>query len=400
MGLRDRDLRSARGRHLDRRSPAPRTPVARSHPGASASRSPCCARCSSVGVRQRAVLEPDPGQRRHLAVGRLALGVSVRRGAEAAGRREPGARGRRRIGTELAARGRDRDDVRHRPRHPDGARTHTVEIARGFARAGLRLVLIARGPDPGWRTSSSRRAGGTETQRARRGASIACGRSVRCGGSAEGLRALLRAPQVDDDAGDAWSRERSATASSPRSTTCPTDAATRARSAAGFNDVKVGDDDADGPLVAWRRRRHGRDERSARRAGSGFRVGRIGVIPIGVDVDYFPSARAWRRAGPRRPRPTCRYALFIGQFASWVDFATLLDGFAPVARERPDAAAAAGRRRRAADRGRGPDPGARDRGSRQADRLHHMSATESGICSARRRSRSPPTAVSTSTGSG
>ncbi len=55
---------------------------------------------------------------------------------------------------------------------PDGARTHTVEIARGFARAGIRVDLIARGSDPqldGVRFTPAR---GAESERLARGTSI------------------------------------------------------------------------------------------------------------------------------------------------------------------------------------------------------------------------------------
>ena len=51
---------------------------------------------------------------------------------------------------------------------PDGARTHTVEVARGFARAGLKVHLIARGADPGLEGVEYSGAHGREWERARR----------------------------------------------------------------------------------------------------------------------------------------------------------------------------------------------------------------------------------------
>jgi hypothetical protein len=51
---------------------------------------------------------------------------------------------------------------------PDATRTHTVEVARGFAAEGLEVDLIARGPDPnidGVRYHSGR---GSEAQKLRR----------------------------------------------------------------------------------------------------------------------------------------------------------------------------------------------------------------------------------------
>ena len=50
---------------------------------------------------------------------------------------------------------------------PDGARTHTVELARGFATAGLAAPLIARGSDPRVAGVSYRSAAGSEHQRLR-----------------------------------------------------------------------------------------------------------------------------------------------------------------------------------------------------------------------------------------
>jgi glycosyltransferase involved in cell wall biosynthesis len=69
-----------------------------------------------------------------------------------------------------------------------------------------------------------------------------------------------------------------------------------------------------------------------------FRVPRerVGVVPIGVDVDYFrPLDRneAITRAGLD---PGARYLLFLGQFAGWVDFDLLIGAFSMVAREHHD----------------------------------------------------------------
>jgi glycosyltransferase involved in cell wall biosynthesis len=55
---------------------------------------------------------------------------------------------------------------------PDATRTHTVEVAQGFARAGLDVDLVARGPDPRLDGVRYTRADGSEEQRVRRLATI------------------------------------------------------------------------------------------------------------------------------------------------------------------------------------------------------------------------------------
>jgi glycosyltransferase involved in cell wall biosynthesis len=64
---------------------------------------------------------------------------------------------------------------------------------------------------------------------------------------------------------------------------------------------------------------------------------RITVIGNGVDVDFFaPTSRAeaLERSGLD---PQFRYAIFCGGFHEWTDFDLMLEGFAIVASERPDA---------------------------------------------------------------
>ena len=55
---------------------------------------------------------------------------------------------------------------------PDATRTHTVEVARGFAKAGLSVDLVARGPAPEMDGVQYAPADGAEEQRVRRLVSI------------------------------------------------------------------------------------------------------------------------------------------------------------------------------------------------------------------------------------
>jgi glycosyltransferase involved in cell wall biosynthesis len=61
------------------------------------------------------------------------------------------------------------------------------------------------------------------------------------------------------------------------------------------------------------------------------------VVPIGVDVDYFAKLDRHAALGRVGLEAGNRYVVFVGHFAPWVDFDTLLRAFAIVARERPDA---------------------------------------------------------------
>ena len=213
---------------------------------------------------------------------------------------------------------------------PDGARTHTVEVARGFARAGLSVELVARGEDPGLDGVRLRAARGREPgDRVRRVASI----------NARTIGAL-------------WRRRRQGSRFYVRHkwSTMP---ATLAARLLRYRVVSEVDDLPYGPTyegqisvaVDWFKRlmtflmgrlSHGvvaGTDEARQLLVREFHVPaeRIGVVPIGVDVDYFrplDREQAIRDAGLD---PGCRYLLFVGQFAGWVDFDTLLDAFAIVA---------------------------------------------------------------------
>ncbi len=218
---------------------------------------------------------------------------------------------------------------------PDGARTHTVEVARGFAEAGLGVELVARGEDPELDGVRFRAARGREPgDRVLRVTSI----------NARTIAAL-------------WRRRRDASRFYVRHkwSTMPATVAARLLS---YRVVSEVDDLPYGPTyegqisvaVDWFKRlmtflmgrlSHGvvagTDEaRELLVREFGVPADRIGVVPIGVDVDYFrPLDRehAIRDAGLD---PDCRYVLFVGQFAGWVDFDTVLGAFAIVTRDHPD----------------------------------------------------------------
>jgi glycosyltransferase involved in cell wall biosynthesis len=218
---------------------------------------------------------------------------------------------------------------------PDGARTHTAEVARGFARAGLNVHLIARGADPGLQGVRYSGARGREWERGRRLLSV----------NARTVAAL-------------WRERRGARRLYARHkwTTLPATVAARLlgyRVVTEVDDVPYGRG-YQGPISAhidyfnravtfvMGRLSHGVVAGTAEVKAllvAQFRVPRerIGVIPIGVDVGYFADldrAAALTRCGLQ---PEDRHIVFVGHFAGWVDFDTLLRAFAIVARERPDA---------------------------------------------------------------
>jgi glycosyltransferase involved in cell wall biosynthesis len=218
---------------------------------------------------------------------------------------------------------------------PDGARTHTVEVARGFARTGLQVHLIARGSDPGLAGVEYSAARGREWERSRRLLSV----------NAYAIASL-------------WRNRRRAQGLYVRHkwTTVPVTIVARLL---GYRVVTEVDDlpygiGYQGQLSAridyfhramtilMGRLSHGVVAGTAEAKAlliEQFHIpsGRVGVIPIGVDVDYFANLdrhAALSRAGLE---PGNRYVVFVGHFASWVDFDTLLRAFAIVVRERGDA---------------------------------------------------------------
>jgi glycosyltransferase involved in cell wall biosynthesis len=222
---------------------------------------------------------------------------------------------------------------------PDATRTHTVELARGLAREGFAIELVARGPDPGIDGVRFHSAGPPRPARGRR--------LVAVNGSA--LRLL-------------WAGRR-------RPGSCyirhywgqiPSVLAARALR---YRVVTQVDDMPYGPGYAGREPgfRFWLSDRVRRRtAASMVRASaaivavtdnlkallvrdyaaspdQVVVLPNGVDIELFrplDRATAVREAGLD---PDARYAVFTGLFADWVDFDTLLRAFARVAADRPRA---------------------------------------------------------------
>lgn len=218
---------------------------------------------------------------------------------------------------------------------PDGARTHTVEVAAGFARLGMEVKLVARGDDPGLPGVEFSRAHGGENERCRRLASVTA-----------------------QTVGVLWRERRAARRLYARHkwTTIP---ATLFARLLGYRIVTEVDDVPYGrgylgtvsvPIdffstaltILMGRLSHGVVAGTAEAKtllAEQFHVPheRIEVVPIGVDVEFFGSLDRAIGLGRAGLDPDNRYILFVGHFAEWVDFETLLRAFAIVARERPAA---------------------------------------------------------------
>jgi glycosyltransferase involved in cell wall biosynthesis len=211
---------------------------------------------------------------------------------------------------------------------PDATRTHTVEVAGNFAREGLDVDLLTRGPDPGLDGVRHHRARGTETVRARRVADL----------SLRSLAVLYR-------------RRRTARRCYVRHSwsNVPILAAARLlgyRVVTQVDDVQYGrgyERPTPAP-IDWTKRlaamlmgrlAHGIVAVTPQIKGllvEQFHVPpqRIAVLPNGVDVESFkplPRELAIRASGLD---PSLRYALFCGRLESWGDFDLLLDAFAIV----------------------------------------------------------------------
>ncbi len=220
-------------------------------------------------------------------------------------------------------------------RQADATRTHTVEVARGFAAEGFDVDLVSRGPDPRIPGVRYAQAIGTDHQRVRRLASL----------NAQILRLL-------------WRRRRASRRLYVRHNWSILLGLLLGRML-GYRVVTQVDDVPFGrgyeleipfavdcfkraTAVIMGRLAHGIVAVTPQIKGllvEQFRVPaeRIAVLPNGVDVDFFrpiDRAGAIQRLGLD---PSLRYVVFCGHFAPWVDFDTILDGFAIAFRERRDA---------------------------------------------------------------
>ncbi len=212
---------------------------------------------------------------------------------------------------------------------PDATRTHTIEVARGFAAEGFRVDLVTRGSDPGLTGVRHHRAHGSEGGHVYRVVDLSL-RSlvVLCARRRHAERCYVR---------HKWSN-------------VPIMCMARLL---GYRVVTQMDNMPHGrghevpiPLVVDQVKRlttalmgrvsHGivavTPEIKALLVDElGIPAERIAVLANGADIDFMhplPRAEAIARAGLD---PDCRYAVFCGHFQSWVDFDTLLEAFSKVA---------------------------------------------------------------------
>jgi glycosyltransferase involved in cell wall biosynthesis len=217
---------------------------------------------------------------------------------------------------------------------PDATRTHTVEVARGFAGEGLDVELIARGPDPGLPGVRYRPARGGEHDRLRRLLSV----------NAVAGRAL-------------WRRRRTARRFYVRDSWSCFPALLvarllRYRVVVQVDGIPYGHANVErqAPPLEWIKRAVGI---ATGRLANGIlavtpqiesllvsiaRVPpqRIAVIPNGVDLELFrPVARAEaiERVGLD---PACRYIAFCGGFHQWTDFESIVRTLAELGAETPE----------------------------------------------------------------
>ncbi len=219
-------------------------------------------------------------------------------------------------------------------RLPDATRTHSVEIARGFAQVGLEVDLVARGPDPEVDGVRYWPAAGLESQRLIRLVTI----------NGQAIRLL-------------WCRRQSASRFYVRDNwSCfPAMLASRLlgyRVVTQVDGIPYDRMSEDVPFmlayikliiaVAIGRLYHGLlavtpEIKQLLVELARVPPDRIAVVPNGVDVEFFkpvPRDEAIEACGLD---PICRYIVFCGGLYPWSDFDTILDAFSIVAAARPDA---------------------------------------------------------------
>jgi glycosyltransferase involved in cell wall biosynthesis len=217
----------------------------------------------------------------------------------------------------------------------DATRTHTTELARAFAGTFAGVDLVARGPDPGIEGVRYWRCGGQDRQRLAR----LVGLNVRACALLLSRRRVARHFYVRDS----WSCLPAVVLARLASyrVVCQVDG------------VPYGSDPTQPPnvpLAAIRRL----VATLVGRLAHGIRAvtpqiaslltelarvpsGRIGVVPNGVDTDFFhplDRQRAIARAGLA---PDASYVVYCGGLHPWNDFDTLLRSFAEAARRHGEA---------------------------------------------------------------
>lgn len=215
---------------------------------------------------------------------------------------------------------------------PDATRTHSVEVARGFVTAGLDVDLVARGPDPRVPGVRYLPGNGGEHQKLRRLATI----------NARTISLLWRRRRRADRfyVRDNWS--------------CfPSIVAARLlayRVVVQVDGIPYGTEEVPPALdlikrlvaVATGRLSHGQLAVTPQIKQLLVDLAHVpeqtvAVIPNGVDVTFFrplPHREAIARLGLP---PDRRYIVFCGGFHAWTDFDGILNAYAQVRDERPDA---------------------------------------------------------------
>lgn len=217
---------------------------------------------------------------------------------------------------------------------PDATRTHTVEVARGFAAEGLDVYLVTRGPDPQIEGVQHAKALAVDRQRVRRLASL------------NTLTVRLM-----------WAHRRTARRLYVRHRWSLMPVLLIGR-LLGYHVVTQVDDIPYGrgyehPISALSDYGQRISALIMGRLVKGvvavtpqiksllveqFHVSeaRIAVLPNGVDVDYFTPLDRADALRSLELDPELRYVVFSGHFAPWVDFDTMLEAFAIVVAKRPD----------------------------------------------------------------
>jgi glycosyltransferase involved in cell wall biosynthesis len=217
----------------------------------------------------------------------------------------------------------------------DATRTHTLEVAREFARAGLGVELVARGPDPQLENVVYRRAGGSHAPLSIRlftvnGRSIAtllrmrprarlC--YVRFHWSETPLLLAARVlgyrvvTQVDDVP---FGRGFLLRSPGPRGfiTDHVKRGAARIMGCCAHGVVAVTGEIKEILVTDFH-----------------FSEKKIRVLPNGADIDFFVPIRRNQAITRSALDPSCQYLVFVGHFAAWVDFDTMLGAFALVVGE-------------------------------------------------------------------
>lgn len=217
---------------------------------------------------------------------------------------------------------------------PDATRTHTVEVARGFVRAGLHVDLVARGRDPGLADVSYTPAWGAERQRLRRLMSI----------NWHAIRLLWRRRHSADRfyVRDSWSCFPSILCASVLGY----------RTVVQVDGIPYGHvaEEVPAPLSLTKR---GLAIATGRLARGQLAVTpeirdlllelayvpqeRVAVVANGVDLEFFKPIDRAEAIERLSLTPDVPYLVFCGGFQAWTDFEAILEAFAEVRRHRSDA---------------------------------------------------------------